>query len=131
MQRLGSGGNLRFKMSRTVSAGESTYFHEALTNALKYDSGGSVTIIGPGMPHVTLPAFRPVGAVRHRRGDPHLAQGRAPACPHPHPRRWLRLRLRLRWTLRSIQGRGRRRCLQTTSDKTRPELGPQSPLQFA
>lgn len=61
-QRSGNGDQLRFKLARPVMSGESTYFHQALTNAVNFDATGTVSIhvVGLATP-IVLPAYRPSG----------------------------------------------------------------------
>jgi uncharacterized membrane protein len=56
-----TGSTVRYKLPRRMAAGESTRFHDMLTNALAFDGGGRVTISGPGLPPVTLRSYRPAG----------------------------------------------------------------------
>jgi hypothetical protein len=61
VQRGNSGDSVRFQLPRPLGPGESSYFHEMLTNALSYDDGGRTVITGPDLPPITLHTFRPVG----------------------------------------------------------------------
>jgi hypothetical protein len=61
MQRQASGNQVRFKLTRLVAAGESTYFHTVLTNATGFAETGTVVLSGPGVPAITLPSYAPSG----------------------------------------------------------------------
>jgi hypothetical protein len=62
VQRGATGSTVRYKLPRRLGPGESTYFHEMLTNALAFNSGGQTTINGNGLPPITLRTYRPTGA---------------------------------------------------------------------
>jgi uncharacterized membrane protein len=61
-QRGATGSTVRYKLPRAMGPGESTYFHDMLTNALAFNSGGQTVINGTGLPPITLRTYRPTGA---------------------------------------------------------------------
>jgi hypothetical protein len=60
-QRGPTGDTVRYKLGRPMAPGESTYFHDMLTNALDFDARGRTTINGTGLPPITLHTYRPTG----------------------------------------------------------------------
>jgi hypothetical protein len=61
VQRSNTGSNVRFKMPRLIARGQSTRFHEIVTNATNYAATGQTTLSGPGLPDTVLTTFQPTG----------------------------------------------------------------------
>jgi len=61
VQRGPTGNTVRYKLPRPMMPGESTYYHDMLTNALAFDARGRTTLNGPGLPPITLRTYRPTG----------------------------------------------------------------------
>ena len=61
VQRGATGSTVRYKLPRRLGPGESTFFHDMLTNALAFNSLGQTTINGTGLPPITLRTYRPTG----------------------------------------------------------------------